>query len=382
MQTKTYPNLRETDLPKLAAEYAPLWLRPGTVVALHGDLGMGKSAIVRAFIRHVIGADTAVPSPTFTLVQPYETDSVTIYHYDLYRLSSATELTELNWAAATLDGLVFVEWPERTGASLPQHWRIEIIDGDMPDTRNVKIIPPLKIDTAMVLAAGFGKRLRPLTDHIPKPLLKLGDQTMLDHALEHLAAAGITKAVVNTHYLAEQIAQHVKMHPHGLSIQISNEKEVLETGGGVKHAVPLLNTEIFLTANSDVMWRDLPGHIPAIARMLTAWDPNKMDTLLLLADRNRAIGFDGPGDYFIAPNGLLTWRHDKPAAPYVFAGVTIAKANEFAAYSEPQFSQKKIWDLHEAQGRLYGIVHTGDWYHCSTPADFAEVNAALAKVIK
>jgi MurNAc alpha-1-phosphate uridylyltransferase len=313
-------------------------------------------------------------------VQPYDADGITIYHYDLYRLSGRAELTELNWEAATHDGLVFVEWPERAGTSLPRHWHIEITDGDAPDTRNIKISPPTVIDTAMVLAAGLGTRLRPLTDHTPKPLLKLGGKTMLDQTLDHLAAAGISKAVVNVHYFADQIIAHVKNRADNLSISISDEtRELLETGGGIKRALPLLNADVFMTANSDILWRDLPGHITAIERMLAAWNPDTMDTLLLLIERERATGFDGPGDYFLANDGRLTWRHDKPTAPYVFANVTIGKANSFQNYPETKFSQKRIWDIHEQQGRLFGITHTGDWYHCSTPADFAAVNAALAK---
>ena len=142
MQTKTPLYLHESDLPGLARAYAPLWLQPGTVVALYGDLGAGKTAFVRAFLREILGAETAVPSPTFTIVQPYETQALTIYHYDLYRLSDVSELTELDWGTATAEGLVFVEWPERAECALPPHWRVEIIDGDSADTRRFVLIPP------------------------------------------------------------------------------------------------------------------------------------------------------------------------------------------------------------------------------------------------
>lgn len=382
MQTKTYENLTEADLSALAADYAPLWLQPGTVVALHGDLGAGKTALVRAFIRHILGAETPVPSPTFTLVQPYETPDVTVSHYDLYRLSDASELGELNWEAATAEGLVFVEWPQRAGRALPRHhWQVEISDGHAADMRRVRIRPPMAIDTAMVLAAGFGKRLRPLTDHTPKPLLKLGGVTMLDHALHHLESAGISNVVVNAHYLADQIAAHAKNFNGGLSIEISHEMDVLETGGGVKHALPLLNADAFLTVNSDIFWRDLAGHAPAMARMLAAFDADAMDTLLLLAERDRAIGFDGPGDCFLNADGTIEWRGNAASAPYVFAGVSVAKAQSFRDFSETCFSQKKIWDRHQARGRLFALVHSGEWYHCSTPDDFAAVNAALGSAV-
>lgn len=376
MQTKTHEYLHESDLPALAREYRDLWLKPGTVVALHGDLGAGKTAFVRAFVREVMGAETPVPSPTFTLVQPYETGDVTIHHYDLYRLADISELTELNWQAACGEGLVFVEWPERAGNLLPPHWRVEISDGDAADTRMVKITPP-GISVAMVLAAGMGTRLRPLTNNTPKPLLKLGDKTMLDHALDAAADAGITRAVVNTHYLGEQIAAHVKARTRP-QIVISPEENILETGGGIKNALSLLGTEVFFTLNADVMWRDLPGDVPALRRMMDFWNPDVMDTLLLLAPRERAVGFDGPGDYFMAADSALTFRGAQSSAPYLFAGAAIVKAAQFENYPDKNFSQKKLWDIQEKSGRLFGIAHSGDWYHCSTPADFAAVNAALS----
>ncbi len=382
MQTKTHLNLTETDLPQLAAEYAPLWLRPGTVVALHGDLGMGKTAFVRAFVRHVMGEHTAVPSPTFTIVQPYETPGVTVYHYDLYRLSNENELPELSWEDAVQNGLVFVEWPERAGRAMPHHhWRIEVTDGNSPNTRNVTITPPARIHTAMVLAAGFGTRLRPLTDNLPKPLLILGGKTMLDQALTHLADVGVSHAVINVHYLGDKIIQHLKHHTYPLQISVSEEADILETGGGIKKALSLLNAPEFLTVNSDILWRDLPGHALAIERLMMAWDPDKMDTLLLLTARERAIGFNGKGDYFLHDNGMINSRGDAASAPYVFAGVSITKPHAFTHFPDVKFSQKKIWDAEEKTGRLHGLVHTGEWYHCSTPEDFEDVGRALRSAV-
>lgn len=138
-QTKSHKYLQESDLPAFAREYAANWLKPGTVVALHGDLGAGKTAFVRAFIREVMGApDMAVPSPTFTLMQQYELPDITIYHYDLYRLSDPSELGELNFDQACAEGLTFIEWPERAGKLLP-HYSVTITDGDKDDTRNITV---------------------------------------------------------------------------------------------------------------------------------------------------------------------------------------------------------------------------------------------------
>jgi len=385
LQTKTPKYLHEADLPRLARDYAQLWLRPGTVVALHGDLGAGKTAFVRALVREILGAEVPVPSPTFTIVQPYETPSLTIYHYDLYRLTNPSELAELGWQEAVANGLVLVEWPERAGNLLPPHWRVEITDGDAPDSRALEITPPLerksaKINTAMVLAAGLGKRLRPLTEQTPKPLLKFGGITMLDRVLDQLAAAGIPRAVVNVHYLGEQIIQHVAARPLPqifISDEI-NEPGGLESGGGIRRALPLLAADAFFTLNADAVWRDLPGHVPALKRMMQCWQPDKMDTLLLLVPRAQALGFDGPGDYFMEDDGTITWRGTHSTAPYVCAGVAIVKAKFFAEYPDAVFSQKRIWDEQEVAGRLYGLVHEGPWFHCSTPADYAAVNAALA----
>jgi len=389
MQTKTHQYLHETDLPELAREYAPLWLTPGTVVALHGDLGAGKTAFVRAFIREICGGNIAVPSPTFTLVQPYETSVLTIYHYDLYRLTDASELTELNWTDALSNGLVFVEWPERAGNQMPPHWRVEITDGDNVDTRSIKITLPNAIDTVMVLAAGLGTRMRPLTETTPKPLLKFAGRAMLDHVLDGFAAGGVMHAVVNAHYLGEQIIQHVDSRVRGndrIEIQISDEKnELLDSGGAIKQALPLLKREVFFTANADAVWRDASDaldhaavRMPALLRMMKFWNPDIMDTLLLLAPREQAVGFDGPGDYYMMADGKLSWRSARETAPYVYASVTISKASVYAHHPEKIFSCRKIWDAQETTGRLYGIVHNGLWVHCSTPADIVAASAALS----
>jgi len=234
------------------------------------------------------------------------------------------------------------------------------------------------IDTAMVLAAGLGTRLRPLTNNMPKPLLPMGGKTMLDHALDHAMLADVKRAVINVHYLPGKIMGHVSQRKQPM-IMISDETSaLLETGGGIKNALNYIDRDVFFTLNSDVMWRDRAGGPSALQRMQDAWNPQIMDTLLLITPLETATGFVGVGDYFIGTDGALTWRGNEKTAPYVFAGATITKAKGFADYPERRFSQKRIWDQQESKGRLYAVVHTGEWYHCSTPADYAAVTAALA----
>lgn len=236
----------------------------------------------------------------------------------------------------------------------------------------------MTIDTAMVLAAGLGTRLRPLTLSVPKPLLPLGGRAMLDHALDHAVIANVKRAVINVHYMPGKIMGHVSRRKQP-AIMISDETNVLlETGGGIKHALRYINRDVFFTLNSDVMWHDRAGQKPALMQMKEFWNPDIMDTLLLVTPRETAIGFDGAGDYFIGSDGKLSWRGNNETAPYVYAGATITKAKAFADYPERRFSQKRIWDAQEAMGRLFAVVHTGDWYHCSTPEDYAAVTAALS----
>ncbi|HRJ12381.1 MAG TPA: nucleotidyltransferase family protein [Alphaproteobacteria bacterium] len=231
----------------------------------------------------------------------------------------------------------------------------------------------LKIDTAMVLAAGLGTRLRPLTNDTPKPLLKLAGKTMLDHALDHAMRAHLRRAIVNVHYLPTQILDHLKRRVVP-EILISDESdELLETGGGIKRALDLIHRDVFFTLNADVMWRDET----ALQRMIEFWNPDLMDSLLLLTPRKDAVGFNGAGDYYLRDSGKLEFRGARISAPLVYAGATLTKSADFQNHPENKFSQKRIWDLQEQRGRIYGITLDGPWYHCSTPADFAAVTQAL-----
>ncbi|MDP3407530.1 MAG: nucleotidyltransferase family protein [Bosea sp. (in: a-proteobacteria)] len=228
----------------------------------------------------------------------------------------------------------------------------------------------------MVLAAGLGKRMRPITDTLPKPLVAIGGKPMLDHALDRLAQAGVEEAVVNVHHLADQIEAHLagRAKPR---VTISDERALLlETGGGVKKALPLLGHEPFFHVNSDSLWSETGGS--AMQAMAQAWDARRMDMLLLLARREGSIGFDGRGDFFLDAHGLLTRRGSADSAPYVYAGVAIMKPDLFADTPEGPFSLNLLFDRAIAAGRLHGIVLDGQWLHVGTPDAIAPAEAAFA----
>lgn len=233
--------------------------------------------------------------------------------------------------------------------------------------------PPIR--RAMVLAAGLGQRMRPITDTLPKPLVKIAGRTMLDHMLDRLADAGVEQAVVNVHHLAGQVEAHLagRLTPR---ITISDERaELLETGGGVKKALPLLGTTPFFHTNSDALWRETGK--PALPAMAQSWDPERMDILLLLADMDTSLGFDGAGDFFCDEDGRLARRGGAARAPYVYAGVAILKPELFAETLDGPFSLNLLFDRAIAKGRLFGEVLEGRWLHVGTPEAIAPAEAAL-----
>jgi len=228
---------------------------------------------------------------------------------------------------------------------------------------------------AMVLAAGHGMRMRPLTLERPKPLLELGGKTLLDHALDRLASAGVTLAVVNAHYLAGMVTAHLNARSRPPATRLLLEPEALETGGGVRNALPVLGRDRFYVVNADIYWTD--GAEPALLRLTRAWDGDRMDALLLLVPVAQAIGYEGVGDYDIDAGGRLRRRHDRPQATYVFAGVHLADPRLFREAPAGAFSSTVLWDRAERQGRLFGLVHDGDWYHIGTPQALAAANQRL-----
>lgn len=230
--------------------------------------------------------------------------------------------------------------------------------------------------TAMVLAAGFGTRMRPLTESLPKPLISLRGRALLDHVIDRLEEAGVETIVVNTHYLAEQIAAHLAAR-RSPRIELSSERELLDTGGGILKALPLLG-ERFFVVNSDAFWLD--GKVPALRRLAGAWRDAEMDALLLLTRTTTVGGYDGFGDYLLDPLGVPRRRGERQVAPFVFAGLRILHRRLFAgAETLPaKFSVNRLFDRAERAGRLRAVVHDGEWYHIGTPAELAAAEQRLA----
>jgi len=228
---------------------------------------------------------------------------------------------------------------------------------------------------AMVLAAGLGLRMRPITEHTPKPLIPVAGRTMLDRTLDHLRAQGVERMVVNAHWLGHKIHDHLRGQP---DIVLSDEDELLETGGGVTKALPLLGEAPFFVCNSDIVW--LNGPVPALTRLARAWDPARMDALLLLQRTATAVGYEGRGDFFLDPSGVPRRRAEGEVAPLLFAGVQILHPRLFEDCRVERFSLNRIYDRALAAGRLSAIVHDGAWYHVGDPAALAEVEARLSAV--
>lgn len=232
-----------------------------------------------------------------------------------------------------------------------------------------------QISKAMVMAAGKGTRMRPLTDTMPKPLVPFAGKPLIDHVLHRLAEAGIAEAVVNVHYLADMLEAHLASRSHPRII-ISDEREaLLDTGGGTKKALPLLGDDPIITFNSDSVWADETGS--NLANLMAAWDPERMDALLMVADAARTIGYVGRGDFQMDEEGLLARRDPSATAPYMFAGVQIIKPGLFADGPDGPFSTNLIWDRLIEKGRLFGHRMSGVWMHVGAPDDLAEAEAFL-----
>ncbi len=232
-----------------------------------------------------------------------------------------------------------------------------------------------KIQNAMVLAAGLGTRMKPITNSIPKPLVKVNNKALLDYALDSLAQEEVKNVSVNVHYLAEQIEQHVHSRTHPL-VDISDErKKLLDSGGGVKHAIQSLKQGPFIILNSDSFWID--GSIPNLSTMTQFWNNDTMDMLLLLTAKDKAVGFDGPGDFFIDGGGRLTRRGEADSAPAVYAGAIIAKAEHFHSIEDKKFSLNVLFDAAIAKRRLFGVMLDGLWLHVGTPGAIGEAEQAI-----
>ena len=217
---------------------------------------------------------------------------------------------------------------------------------------------------AMVLAAGLGTRMRPLTLERPKPLIEVAGRSLLDRGVDMLQRSGVTHMVVNKHYLPDRIQTWAGTRCD-LEIAVQDETEVLlDTGGGVAHALPHLGDEPFFVLNSDSFWVD--GPTPALRRMAKLWDDGKMDCLLLLSGKSRSIGFDGPGDFEMATNGELS-RRKGDTAPLVYAGAYLVHPRLFAGAPDGAFSMNVLWNQAIANRRLFGMEHDDWWLHVGTP---------------
>ncbi|MBV8754284.1 MAG: nucleotidyltransferase family protein [Hyphomicrobiales bacterium] len=228
---------------------------------------------------------------------------------------------------------------------------------------------------AMVLAAGIGIRMRPLTDRMPKPLVRVGGRALIDYVLDRLADAGVERAIVNVHHFADQIERHLdgRQQPQ---VVISDEREqLLDTGGGIVKSLALLGSDPFFLVNADTIW--IEGVRPNLERLAAAFDPAAMDILLLLAPTATSIGYEGRGDFSLAADGRLRRRGEREIVPFVYAGAAILSPALFDNAPAGPFSLTRLFDRAEAQGHLYGLRLEGLWMHVGTPAAIAEAEAAI-----
>ncbi len=228
---------------------------------------------------------------------------------------------------------------------------------------------------AMVLAAGKGERMRPITATIPKPLVQVAGRPLLDHVLDKIAQAGVQTAVVNVHYLADQIERHLadRTSPR---IVISDERnQLLETGGGVVKALPLLGDAPFVLVNSDSIWLD--GTQNNLKHLIETFDPERMDALLLLAASATSIGYAGRGDFTMAPDGRLQPRTERDVAPFVYAGASVFSPRLFEGAPQGPFSLNRLFVKASESGRLFGLRLDGLWMHVGTPDAIALAENAI-----
>jgi N-acetyl-alpha-D-muramate 1-phosphate uridylyltransferase len=234
---------------------------------------------------------------------------------------------------------------------------------------------PVKPQKAMVLAAGLGQRMRPLTDTMPKPMVSVAGRPLLDHVLDRLADGGVIEAVVNVHYLPDQIIAHTAGRAHPRVIISDERDQVLGTGGGVVKALPLLGHEPFFHVNSDTMW--IEGVRSNLGRLAEAFDSERMDILLLMAPTASSIGYSGRGDYSMLSDGTLRKRREHQVVPFVYAGAAIISPSIFDGAPEGEFSLVRMFDKANEQDRLFGLRLDGVWMHVGTPDAVAAAEEAL-----
>jgi N-acetyl-alpha-D-muramate 1-phosphate uridylyltransferase len=238
-------------------------------------------------------------------------------------------------------------------------------------------VSDLVSDTAMVMAAGLGKRMRPLTASQPKPLVRVNGKALIDYSLDKLAEAGVARAVVNVHYLADALEAHLAARKKGPKTTISDERErLLETGGGMVRAAPML-PDPFFCLNSDNIWLDGPRD--AFRELSDAWDGDRMDALLLVVPHARACNYQGKGDFHLDPLGRISRRRTGRIAPFIYTGIQIVSHRLLREAPEGAFSTNVLWERAIAEGRLYGLSHTGIWCEVGDPGAIAPTEALLTR---
>ena len=236
-----------------------------------------------------------------------------------------------------------------------------------------------KVKTAMVMAAGLGKRMRPLTESRPKPLVEVAGKAMIDHCFDKLAEAGIGKAVVNVHYLADMLEAHLAALPYPTEIRISDERaQLMETGGGLVRAEPMIEEDVFFCINSDNLWTDGPAN--SLHRLAAAWDEDRMDALLLLVPHSAAHNYKGAGDFHLDDEGRISRKRPGQQAPLIFSGIQLISKRLLRDPPSGPFSTNIFWERAIGEGRLFGLVHEGEWFEVGSPDAIAPTEAALASV--
>lgn len=234
---------------------------------------------------------------------------------------------------------------------------------------------------AMVFAAGLGTRMRPVTATLPKPLVRIAGRTMLDHMLDRLAEAGVPRAIVNVHHLADQIERHLAGRT-APAVTVSDERaRLLDQAGGIRRALPAIGDGAFLVCNTDAVW--IAGPCSNLQRLFADWDPDRMDVLLLVAEAATSVGVDWPGDFHMTPEGRLERRPEGDVAPFVYAGVGLMKPQAFADLADgTPVRLAPYFFAAAARGRLFGTRLEGRWLHVGTPEAIAEAEAAMAQSVE
>ncbi|MCB4771425.1 nucleotidyltransferase family protein [Ancylobacter sp. Lp-2] len=232
------------------------------------------------------------------------------------------------------------------------------------------------IRNAMVLAAGLGTRMRPLTDDRPKPMVDVAGKPLVDHVLDRLADAGIGTAVVNLHYFADLLEGHLAGRTRPQVVFSDERGQLLDTGGGIVKALPLLGDGPFVSINSDTIW--IEGIRPNLPSLIADFDPEKMDALLLLAASTGSVGYDGRGDFSMDGDGRLALRGEGLVAPFVYAGAAVLSPALFAGAPEGPFSLVKLFARAAEAGRLFGLRLEGVWMHVGTPEAIGEAEQAIS----